>query len=91
MRAALLRARATGTNIAFLGANAMYRHIRFAASRLGQDRIDGVGTAAETFVDPTTENLLRVFAAGPAGRIHPAIDNLARVKPAPGARFGGPE
>ncbi len=40
MRSALLRARAAGTNIAFLGANAMYRHIRFAPSRLGRDRIE---------------------------------------------------
>lgn len=38
MRAALVTARAAGTNIAFLGANAIYRHIRFAASPLGADR-----------------------------------------------------
>ena len=28
-----------------------------------------------------TQNLLRAFAAGPAGRAHPARDNLAQVKP----------
>lgn len=40
MREALLRARNAGTNLAFLGANAMYRHIRFAASPLGPDRVE---------------------------------------------------
>ena len=39
MRAALLAARGAGTNLAFLGANAMFRHIRFASSPLGPDRI----------------------------------------------------
>ena len=230
MRTALLRARQVGTNIAFLGANAMYRHIRFASSRLGPDRTEiaykvarldpdyghddaattqnwrdppdprpesvitgvfyecnpvsapyvvhdpgswifagtgvhrgtafpglvgpeydrvnksvsfpqpleilahspvrcaghasyadsayysvpsgagvfasgtmrwvcamrgsrcghGVSRAATRFVDRATDNLLRAFAAGPAGRRHPAIDNVDRVKPAPGARFSSP-
>lgn len=40
MRRALLRARGAGTNLAFLGANAMYRHIRFAPSRLGPNRVE---------------------------------------------------
>jgi hypothetical protein len=40
MRTALLDARDAGTNIAFLGANAMFRHIRFAPSALGADRIE---------------------------------------------------
>ena len=40
MRKALIRARAAGTNLAFLGANAIYRHIRFAASRLGPARLE---------------------------------------------------
>jgi hypothetical protein len=40
MRTALIDVRAAGTNIAFLGANAMYRHIRFAPSALGADRIE---------------------------------------------------
>ena len=41
----------------------------------------GLTWAAERFVVRATENLLRAFAAGPAGRTHPAQDNLARVKP----------
>jgi hypothetical protein len=40
MRRALLAARSAGTNLAFLGANAIYRHIRFASSPLGRDRIE---------------------------------------------------
>jgi hypothetical protein len=40
MRTAVQRARDAGTNVAFLGANAMYRHIRFAASALGPDRTE---------------------------------------------------
>jgi hypothetical protein len=40
MRQALLNARNAGTNLAFLGANAMYRHIRFASSALGADRLE---------------------------------------------------
>jgi hypothetical protein len=39
MRKALLHVRNHGTNLAFLGANAMYRHIRFASSPLGPDRV----------------------------------------------------
>jgi hypothetical protein len=38
MRASLAAARDSGTNLAFLGANAIYRHIRWAASPLGADR-----------------------------------------------------
>ena len=41
----------------------------------------GLTWAAERFVDRATQNLLRAFAAGPAGRSHPARDNLAQVKP----------
>jgi N,N-dimethylformamidase beta subunit-like, C-terminal len=228
MRTALLQARDAGTNIAFLGANAMYRHIRFAASALGADRVEicykdatidplygvhnsettqnwrdapdprpesvltgvfyecnpvsnayvvydpknwifagtgaykgesfpglvgpeydrvnpvapiprplevlahspltcggvnsyadsayytaasgagvfasgtmrwvcamrgrycghGVSPAAQRFVDRATTNLLTAFAAGPAGRGHPAHDNLAQLKPRPGAIEG---
>lgn len=40
MRAALLAARDTGTNVAFLGGNDLYRHVRFARSPLGPDRIE---------------------------------------------------
>jgi hypothetical protein len=40
MRAAVTRARDAGTNLAFLGANAVYRRIRFAPSALGPDRLE---------------------------------------------------
>ena len=43
--------------------------------------VHGLTRAAERFVDRATQNLLRAFAAGPAGRSHPARDNLAQVKP----------
>jgi hypothetical protein len=39
MRRAVTTARDAGTNIAFLGANAMYRRIRFESSALGADRV----------------------------------------------------
>ena len=39
MRSAVVRARDAGANIAFLGANAVYRRIRFEASALGRDRV----------------------------------------------------
>ena len=42
----------------------------------------GLTRAAERFVDRATQNLLRAFAAGPAGQSHPAHDNVAQVKPA---------
>ena len=40
MRAAVTRARDHGVNLAFFGANAIYRKIRFGSSRLGRDRIE---------------------------------------------------
>ena len=40
MRDAALRARTHGVNIAFLGANADFRHIRLAPSSLGRDRLE---------------------------------------------------
>jgi N,N-dimethylformamidase beta subunit-like protein len=40
MRAAILRARDAGTNLAFLGANAIYRRIRFADTGLGPYRLE---------------------------------------------------
>jgi hypothetical protein len=40
MRAALTRARDHGTNVAFLGANAIYRKIRFGSTGLGPDRLE---------------------------------------------------
>ena len=49
----------------------------------------GVDTAAERFTDIATTNLLRVFAAGPAGRAHPAHDNLNQVKPSTVTPGGG--
>ncbi|HET6876019.1 MAG TPA: N,N-dimethylformamidase beta subunit family domain-containing protein [Jatrophihabitans sp.] len=40
MRAVLTAARDAGTNLAFLGANAIYRRIRFAPTALGPDRVE---------------------------------------------------
>jgi hypothetical protein len=40
MRAAVTAARDAGTNVAFLGANAVYRRIRFDRSALGPDRVE---------------------------------------------------
>jgi hypothetical protein len=49
----------------------------------------GVGRAARSFVDRATQNLLRAFAAGPAGRAHPARGNLSAVRPVRGSPFEG--
>jgi N,N-dimethylformamidase beta subunit-like protein len=49
----------------------------------------GVGRAARAFVDTATQNLLRAFAAGPAGRLHPARGNLSQAKPVRGSPFEG--
>lgn len=49
----------------------------------------GLTWKAHDFVDRATENLLRAFAAGPAGRSHPAHDNLAQVKPVRGSPYAG--
>ena len=40
MRHAVTAARDTGVNLAFLSANAVFRHIRFASSPTGRDRIE---------------------------------------------------
>jgi hypothetical protein len=40
MRATVTRARDQGTNLAFFGANAIYRKIRFESSALGPDRVE---------------------------------------------------
>lgn len=40
MRSAVTRARDAGTNLAFLGANAIFRRIRFASTRLGPNRLE---------------------------------------------------
>ncbi len=58
--------------------------MRWVCAMRGPSCGHGVGVAARRFVDRATENLLRAFAAGPAGRAHPAIDNLARVRPRAG-------
>ncbi|GAA2013907.1 hypothetical protein GCM10009839_06000 [Catenulispora yoronensis] len=44
------------------------------------DKMDG---PAHAFAQRVTANLLLAFAAGPAGKDHPAQDNTARLKPAP--------
>jgi hypothetical protein len=49
----------------------------------------GVNGAAKVFVDRATQNLLRAFAAGPAGRAHPARSNLAKVNPVRGSPYEG--
>lgn len=40
MRSAVTRARDAGTNLAFLGANAIFRRIRFASTPLGPNRLE---------------------------------------------------
>jgi hypothetical protein len=40
MRAALTAARDAGTNLVFLGANAVYRHVRLASTARGPDRLE---------------------------------------------------
>ena len=55
--------------------------LRWVCAMRGPSCGHGLTRAAERFVDRATQNLLRAFAAGPAGRAHPAQDNLAQVKP----------
>jgi hypothetical protein len=55
--------------------------MRWVCAMRGPHCGHGLTWAAERFVDRATQNLLRAFAAGPAGRSHPARDNLAQVKP----------
>jgi len=55
--------------------------MRWVCAMRGPHCGHGLTRAAERFVDRATQNLLRAFAAGPAGRSHPARDNLAQVKP----------
>lgn len=44
-----------------------------------------VSARTQEFVQKVLDNVLRAFAAGPAGRLHPAHDNLARFRlPPPG-------
>lgn len=52
MRAAVTAARDAGTNLAFPGANAVYRRIRYAATPLGPDRLEiNYNVAAEDPLD----------------------------------------
>ncbi|MEY9888457.1 hypothetical protein ABIA35_001705 [Catenulispora sp. MAP12-49] len=44
---------------------------------------DKMDAAAHTFAQQVTANMLLAFAAGPAGKTHPAQDNTAKLKPAP--------
>jgi hypothetical protein len=55
--------------------------MRWVCAMRGPHCGHGLTWAAERFVDRATENMLRAFAAGPAGRQHPARDNVAAVKP----------
>ncbi|HKB31379.1 MAG TPA: N,N-dimethylformamidase beta subunit family domain-containing protein [Streptosporangiaceae bacterium] len=62
--------------------------MRWVCAMRGRSCGHGVSNAARRFVDIATTNLLRVFAAGPAGLTHPARDNLARLHEA--SSFAGP-
>jgi hypothetical protein len=55
--------------------------MRWVCAMRGPHCGHGLTWAAERFVDRATENLLRAFAAGPAGHEHPAQSNVARVNP----------
>ena len=55
--------------------------MRWVCAMRGPSCGHGLNRAAERLVDRATQNLLRAFAAGPAGRAHPAQDNVAQVKP----------
>jgi N,N-dimethylformamidase beta subunit-like, C-terminal len=61
--------------------------MRWVCAMRGTACGNGVSRAAQLFVDRATTNLLRAFAAGPAGLTHPARDNLAGIKA--GAGFTG--
>ncbi|MBV9205926.1 MAG: hypothetical protein JO037_11105 [Actinobacteria bacterium] len=55
--------------------------MRWVCAMRGPHCGHGLTWTAERFVDRATQNLLRAFAAGPAGRAHPAGDNLAQLRP----------
>jgi hypothetical protein len=55
--------------------------MRWVCAMRGPHCGHGLTWTAERFVDRATENMLRAFAAGPAGRSHPARDNVAAVRP----------
>jgi hypothetical protein len=60
--------------------------MRWVCAMRGKACGHGVTGRAGRFVSRVTENMLRGFAAGPAGRAHPAADDLGAVKP---GRVGG--
>jgi hypothetical protein len=64
--------------------------MRWVCAMRGPHCGHGLTWAAERFVNRATDNLLRAFAAGPAGRAHPARDNVTQVKPpdVPGLLYG---
>ena len=64
--------------------------MRWVCAMRGPHCGHGLTWAAERFVNQATANLLRAFAAGPAGRTHPARDNLTQVRPphVPGLLYG---
>ena len=64
--------------------------MRWVCAMRGPHCGHGLTWDAERFVNRATDNLLRAFAAGPAGRVHPARDNVAQVKPpdVPGLLYG---
>ena len=63
--------------------------MRWVCAMRGSSCGHGVSGAARRFADRATQNLLRAFAAGPAGRTHPARSNLATIKPVTGSRYEG--
>lgn len=63
--------------------------MRWVCAMRGSACGHGVTAKAAVFVSRVTENMLRAFAAGPAGRTHPAHDDLGRVKP--GRTSGRPD
>ena len=55
--------------------------MRWVCAMRGPHCGPGLAWTAKRFVDHATQNLLRAFAAGPAGQNHPARVNVAQVKP----------
>ncbi|HVA60481.1 MAG TPA: N,N-dimethylformamidase beta subunit family domain-containing protein [Mycobacteriales bacterium] len=68
MRDALTRARDRGVNLAFLGANAVYRHIRFAPAGAVPDRLE---IDYKSFLDDPLHTSDPAGATGPAWRSPP--------------------
>jgi len=55
---------------------------------LGSECASHFGSAARNFVRQATLNLLTAFAQGPAGKVHPAVDNTAADKVPNGEGLG---